>query len=38
MLKEQQKAFNSKQSALREAGVSIAEADILSKETQIQKM
>ena len=37
MLKEQQKEFNSKQPALREAGVLIAKADILSKEMQIQK-
>ena len=37
MLQEQQKEFNSKQSALMEAGVSMTEADILSKETQIQK-
>ena len=37
MLKEQQKEFNSNQSALMEAGVSVTEADILSKETQIQK-
>ena len=34
MLKEQQKEFNSKQSALMEAGVLMTETDILSKETQ----
>ena len=37
MLKEQQKEFNSKQSALMEAGVLMTETDILSKETQKQK-
>ena len=36
VLKEQQE-FNSNQSALMEAGVSMTEADILSKEMQIQK-
>ena len=33
VLKEHQKEFNSNQSALMEAGVSMTEADILSKET-----
>ena len=37
VLKEKQKEFNSKQSALKEAGVLMTDADILSKETQIQK-
>ena len=37
VLKEKPKEFNSKQSALKEAGVLMTEADILSKETQIQK-
>ena len=37
VFKEQKKEFNSKQSALMEAGVSITGEDILSKEKQIQK-
>ena len=37
VLKEQEKEFNSKRSALMGAGVSMTEADILSKEAHIQK-
>ena len=37
MFKEQKKEFNSKQSALMEACVSITGEDTLSKEMQIQK-
>ena len=37
MLKEQQKEFNSKQSALMKAGVSMTKVNLLFKETQIQK-
>ena len=37
MLKEQQKEFNSEQSALMKAGVSMTKGNLLFKETQIQK-
>ena len=38
VLKKQQKVFNLKQSALMNAGVSMTEADILSKEKKYKNM